>query len=68
MVAGWVMPEYRVYCLDGAGHISLAEWIEARDDADAIRQAHMTNRGALKCEIWEGHRLVAAINGQQLSA
>jgi len=62
------MPEYRVYCMDGTGHISLAEWIEAGDDAEAIRQAHITKRGALKCEIWQGHRLVAAIDGQQLSA
>jgi hypothetical protein len=33
------MAEYRLYCLAGAGRIRLAAWIEAADDADAIRQA-----------------------------
>ena len=30
------MQEYRLYCLDGAGRIGLAEWIEAADDAHAV--------------------------------
>lgn len=62
------MHHYRVYCLDGAGKISLAEWIEAGDDADATQQAHDLKRGALKCEVWQGDRLVATIDGQALSA
>jgi hypothetical protein len=59
---------YRLYCLDGIGSISLAESIEASDDADAIRQAQEIKRRALKCEVWLGKRLVATLDGQQLSA
>jgi hypothetical protein len=62
------MKDYRLYCLDGAGNISLAEWIEAADDADAVGQAEWLKRGAIQCEVWQGHRLVAAIDGQQLGA
>ncbi|MFL6730648.1 MAG: hypothetical protein ACJ8E3_01070 [Sphingomicrobium sp.] len=62
------MRQYRVYCLDGSGNIHLAEWIDAADDADAIRQAHELKHGALKCEVWRGKRLVATIDGQALSA
>jgi hypothetical protein len=62
------MRHYCLYCLDGTGRISLAEWIDAADDDDAIRQAHDLKRGALKCEIWLGTRLVATIDAQALSA
>ncbi len=62
------MRQYRLYCLDGTGSIALAEWIGASDDEDAIRQAHELKRGALKCEVWLGNRLVASIDGQALSA
>jgi hypothetical protein len=62
------MQDYRLYCLDSAGNISLAEWIEAEDDADAISQAQWLKRGAIRCEVWQGQRLVAAIDGQQLGA
>ena len=55
------MQTYRLYCLDGAGKIGLAEWIEAADEADAIRQAHEMKPDALKCELWLGERLVATI-------
>jgi hypothetical protein len=46
------MQHYRLYCLDGVGGISLAEWIEAADDCDAVQQAQEIKRGALKCEVW----------------
>jgi hypothetical protein len=62
------MQQYRLYCLDGVGRIGLAEWIEAGDDADAIRQAQEIKRGALRCEVWLGKRLVATLDGQALSA
>jgi hypothetical protein len=62
------MQHYRLYCLDGEGSISLAESIEATNDADAIRQAQEIKRGALKCEVWLGKRLVAALDGPALSA
>ena len=62
------MGHYRLYCMDGAGRIGLAEWIEAGDDADAIRQALDLKRGALKCELWRAERLVATIDAHALSA
>jgi hypothetical protein len=62
------MRHYRLYCLDGAGRISLAEWIDAADDEDAIRQAQDMKRGALRCEVWSGKRLVATLDAQALSA
>ena len=62
------MRHYRLYCLEATGSISLAEWIEALDDADALRQARDLKPGALKCEIWCGKRPVATIDGQAASA
>jgi hypothetical protein len=61
------MQHYRLYCLDGVGGISLAEWIEAADDSNAIKQAQEIKRGALKCEVWLGKLLVATLDGQALS-
>jgi hypothetical protein len=61
------MVAYRLYCLDGAGRISLAEWIDARHDADAVRQAHTLHLNGLKCEIWRGERLVATLDAQDLA-
>jgi hypothetical protein len=58
----------RLYCLDGAGRISLAQWVAAADDRDAIRQAHELKLHALKCEIWKGGRLVATLDAEDLSA
>jgi hypothetical protein len=55
---------YRVYCLDGAGRVGLAEWIQAADDDEAIRQAHELKPSARKCEVWLRDRLVASIWGQ----
>ena len=68
LLFGGNMLEYRLYCLDGVGSISMAEWIHAPDDADAIRQAYELKRGALKCEVWLGKRLVATLDGSALSA
>ena len=62
------MADYRLYCLDGAGRISLAEWISASDDEDAIWQAHDLKLHALKCEIWKGERLVATLDAKDLTA
>jgi hypothetical protein len=62
------MRNYRLYCLDSAGNIGLADWIEAPDDADAVRQARELHRGSLKCEVWLDKRLVATIDGDALSA
>lgn len=60
------MTSYRLYCLDGAGRISLAEWIEAEDDVRAVRLAREMKLGAIRCEVWEGPRLVARLDGHDL--
>jgi hypothetical protein len=56
------MASYRLYCLDGAGRIGLAEWIEAKSDADALAQARELKDGALRCEVWAGPRLVGSLS------
>jgi hypothetical protein len=61
------MSIYRVYCLDDAGSIELPDWIEAADDADALRQAQELKKNAKKCEVWQDSRLVGTIDGQRLT-
>lgn len=61
------MAEYRLYCLDGAGRISMAEWIEAESDEEAIARARNIEHGALKCEVWERNRLIARLGVQDLA-
>ena len=51
------MPTYRLYRLDGDGHISGADWIEAADDAAAIDDAQRQTDG-MRFELWEGKRLI----------
>jgi hypothetical protein len=54
------MQSYRYYCLDGAGKLHNAEWLEANSDEEAvefIRAKHPDGQ----CEIWEGQRLVAKV-------
>jgi hypothetical protein len=53
--------KYRLYRLDGTGHISLAEWFDAENDQDAIHQAQFLRQGARKCEVWNGSRLVVQL-------
>ncbi len=61
------MPSYRIYCLKGAGHISFADVVEAADDAEAVEKAREKNNGAIKCEVWDGKRLVATLNVHDLA-
>jgi hypothetical protein len=61
-----MMALYRLYCLDGAGHISLAEWIEAGTDAEALAKARELKDGALKCEVWDDKRLVGSLSHHEL--
>ena len=61
------MPDYRLYCLNGAGRISLADWIEAETDEEAVEKARTMMHGARKCEVWQRQRLVATLDVQDLS-
>jgi hypothetical protein len=58
------MASYRLYCLDGAGHIALADWIEAHNDEAAIAVARKMRPDAHRCEIWLNSDLVAKLNGK----
>jgi hypothetical protein len=61
------MPDYRIYCLDGAGKISFAEELIAGSDEEAIAKARQLKRKTRKCEVWQGPRFVATLNTQDLS-
>ncbi len=61
------MIDYRLYRFDGGSRIELAEWIEASDDDDAIRQTHQLSKQAAKCELWQGNRLIFALNRQDIA-
>jgi hypothetical protein len=58
---------YRVYCLDAAQRMVTADWIEAASDEEAIARAEADGFGS-KCEIWEGQRLVAKLDGERREA
>ena len=55
------MPEYRLYCLDGADHFTKSHEIEAADDAAALSRAKEMKL-PVKCELWEHGRLVATLD------
>ena len=55
--------DYRIYFLDGAGSIGLADWIEADCDEAAVTQARNLKPDMHRCEIWLKNRLVATIDG-----
>lgn len=54
------MPAYRLYCLNGGGHISEAEWIAADSDEEAVEYA-LGKKHPVPCELWDRRRLVAKI-------
>lgn len=54
------MAHYRLYCLDGAGTITRAQFVEAENDEDAIMIAR-SFKEPVKCELWLRDRLVATI-------
>jgi hypothetical protein len=54
------MADYRLYCLDGAGHIGSGEWIDASSDDEAIALIR-AKKLAVRCELWDRNRLVARI-------
>ena len=51
------MGTYRLYCLDGAGKVASAEWIDAEDDETAIEAAKKMIDGH-KYELWANSRMV----------
>lgn len=58
------MTAYRVYHVDGGGHFSAAEWIEAVDDEAAIEAARALNK-SIACELWQGQRFIGRIESRR---
>ena len=58
---------YRVYCYDSVRRIVSNDIIEASDDEEAVARATAAGFGT-RCEIWEGNRLVAQLDGERLQA
>jgi hypothetical protein len=58
---------YRMYSLDGVGHISFAEEIAADSDEEALSMVREMKPNALQCELWEGRRLVAELRRRDLA-
>jgi hypothetical protein len=61
------VPRYRLYSLDGVGHLNFAEEIMADSDEEAIATARELRPDAMQCEIWEGRRLVTSLRRQDLA-
>ena len=58
------MRDYRLYCLNGLGKITAAEWVRAVDDKEAVILARAM-RKLDNCELWDGSRRVAVIPAKQ---
>ena len=56
------MPDYKLFCFDGAGKVWIEDWIVANTDEQAIAIARAV-KDADTCELWHRHRLVARIDG-----
>ena len=57
------MKSYRVYWLSARRHILRGDWIQARDDADARRQAsELCDEETASIEVWEAARPVEHID------
>jgi hypothetical protein len=54
---------YRLYCFDGMGKVWAADWLSASSDAEAVELANCMDV-CVKCEVWQGKRLVATIDRQ----
>ena len=57
---------YRIYRYDVGQKSVSADFIKAADDEDAIAQAEA--HSASKCEVWDGKRLVAQLEGERRQA
>ena len=53
----WEMPAYRLYFIDGHGHIVRSLDFGAEDDRDAIAKAGAL-QGTMELELWCGARKV----------
>jgi hypothetical protein len=61
MAGAMLMPDYRLYCLDGDGKFLTVHEIDAANDADALSKAGQINI-PFKCELWQRGRKVAVLD------
>ena len=64
MAGAMLMPDYRLYCLDGVGKFATVHEIDAANDADALSKARQINI-PFKCELWQRGRKVAVLDPHQ---
>lgn len=64
---GWAMPDYRLYYLDEAGHITHALEIQCESDQDAIALVATRGQGA-PMELWERGRFIKRFDGAERDA
>lgn len=55
---------YRLYCFDVARKAVSADFLHASSDEEAMAHAQ-ANCAALKCEIWDGERLVGRLDDKR---
>jgi hypothetical protein len=58
------MVDYRVYTVDGDGHIVKSTPLICDDDVQAVEQAREISKGDT-LEIWSGDRLVARLSAER---
>jgi hypothetical protein len=58
---------YRLYAFDLARNEVTADFIKAANDEEAVAAVEAAGFGS-KCEIWDGKRLVAQIEGERRQA
>ena len=58
---------YRVYCFDFVRKDVSADFVRAASDEEAIAKVEAAGFGS-KCEIWDGKRLVAQLEGERRQA
>jgi hypothetical protein len=52
-----------MYTLDESGRIDFPQEILADGDQQVLATIRAMKRNFRKCEVWNGHRMVAALNG-----
>jgi hypothetical protein len=57
------MQTYRLYCFDGSGKITGAEWLQAANDEEAI-EAAKGQENCIHLEVWGGDRLIAKVQAR----
>jgi hypothetical protein len=57
------MATYRLYLMDGLGKIGSVEYLEAKDDREAVHLA-CERKLSVVAEVWDRNRFVAQIPAQ----